>query len=240
MLEITPVTSLAIEEVMTLENETTMKEGSSETCTSVTVGKHSSESSTSVTVGKASNFLTVGKASTSVVNAGINQKLNRTIDSPLKMRLKQKIQQLQSRRLSLEKASTSLTVGKHTPQPSTSVTVGKHMPQPSTSVTVGKHTPEPSTSVTVGNDSSEPSTFAVNASINQKLNRPKDSPLKIRLKQKIQQLQSCRWRLKKTVNKLRLKIPPKVSKSVLRSGGVDAIVNDAKQFLTTLQVALFN
>src|SRR6218665_2702682 len=117
--------------------------------------------------------------------------------------------------------------------------VGNDSSKASNSLMVGNNSSKAYNPLMVGNDSSKASTAVVNTGMNQKLKRPTDSPLKIRLKQKIQQLQSSRWKLKKTVKRLRLKIPPKVSKSVIQSGAFDAIVNDAKQFLTPLQLALF-
>jgi len=299
-----------------------VEKDSSEVSTSATVGKGLSETATYAMVGADSS-----EASNCLVNTGINQKLNRPIDSALKIRLKQKIQQLQCG--SLEKASNSLiagkgslegstavtvekgssevstsatvgngssevstsatvgngssevstsaTVGKDSSEVSTSVTVGKGSSEVSHSVTVGKGSSEVSNSVTVGKDSSEVSdsvtvgkgsselsnsvtvgngssvAFAsvtvgkgsevfnsvVNTGTNGQLNKPKYSQLEIQLKKKVQQLQSRCWKLEKTVKKLRLKIPPKVSESVIQLGAVDAIVRDAKQFLTPFQLALF-
>ena len=234
-----------------------VEKDSSEVSTSATVGKGLSETATYAMVGADSS-----EASNCLVNTGINQKLNRPIDSALKIRLKQKIQQLQCG--SLEKASNSLTAGKGSLEGSTAVTVGKGSSEVSHSVTVGKGSSEVSNSVTVGKGSSELSNsvtvgngssvaFAsvtvgkgsevfnsvVNTGTNGQLNKPKYSQLEIQLKKKVQQLQSRCWKLEKTVKKLRLKIPPKVSESVIQLGAVDAIVRDAKQFLTPFQLALF-
>src|SRR6218665_3485449 len=95
MLETLPATSLAIKDDTTLEIETPTK-----------VGNNSS------------------KASTSVVSNGINQKLKMPIDNALKIRLKHKIQLLQSRCWSLEKASNSSTVRNNSSKAFNSVTVG--------------------------------------------------------------------------------------------------------------------
>lgn len=70
--------------------------------------------------------------------------------------------------------------------------------------------------------------------------RPPDTPLKMRLKHKLRQLQSKRWKLEKKVKKLKRKLFHKVAESAMPSSAVDVIVNAAKQFLTPLQLALFH